>query len=410
MRRLSLSYWMNRLQPLPTATNIFVTLNPGCDFAPGTVVKTIDYEHPLFTGRRSTAQGHMWRIQGTRHTWFAGAWLGCGFHEDGLQSGLEIAERLGPIDRPWSVADARARIIHNWSGGADAVGGGMTSSEDGALYVGAVVHKRLRPKAHSLRYGVFSMLVDLDRLDELSRRLRWFSVGRFNLFSLYPIDFGPRDGTPLAAFARQRAAAAGLDMPIARVRMLFYPRILGYAFNPLTVYYLDDAAGQTLMLVFEVHNTFGERHFYDAADRRAEAGRISLTLPKAFLCVAVQHAQTGRYRFTIRLPDAEVFTGIVLSDDEGPLVNAYFAGARQALTDAGAAAPCACLSADDAESHCRDLLGSASPLAQGRAADARPASSAPGERLGRSAAAEASGIDRARNAPRLGRPREPAPV
>ncbi|MEO8882449.1 MAG: FAD-dependent oxidoreductase [Devosia sp.] len=113
---LSLSYWMNRLQPLPTTTNIFVTLNPGCEFATGTVKRVIDYEHPLYDSAALAAQHDIWQIQGQRRTWFAGAWLGSGFHEDGLQSGLEIAERLGPVKRPWSLPDARDRIVHNWSG------------------------------------------------------------------------------------------------------------------------------------------------------------------------------------------------------------------------------------------------------------------------------------------------------
>jgi predicted NAD/FAD-binding protein len=111
---LSLTYWMNRLQPLQTKTDIFVTLNPMHKFAPGTVQQIIDYEHPLFDGAAFKAQRDIWQIQGTRRTWFAGAWLGYGFHEDGLQSGLEIAERLGQHNRPWSVAEARGRIAHNW--------------------------------------------------------------------------------------------------------------------------------------------------------------------------------------------------------------------------------------------------------------------------------------------------------
>lgn len=112
---LSLTYWMNRLQPLATATDIFVTLNPKRDFAPGTVRQVIDYEHPLFDAAAFAAQRDIHRIQGTRHTWFAGAWLGHGFHEDGLQSGLEVAERLGGVQRPWIVEKSRSRIAHNWA-------------------------------------------------------------------------------------------------------------------------------------------------------------------------------------------------------------------------------------------------------------------------------------------------------
>ncbi|MBU1307678.1 MAG: FAD-dependent oxidoreductase [Alphaproteobacteria bacterium] len=111
---LSLTYWMNELQPLPTKSNLFVTLNAYRDFAPGSVQYEVDYEHPLFDGRAIAAQRNLWQIQGVQQTWFAGAWMGYGFHEDGLQAGLEVAERIGPNQRPWTVAEARGRIAHNW--------------------------------------------------------------------------------------------------------------------------------------------------------------------------------------------------------------------------------------------------------------------------------------------------------
>lgn len=111
---LSLTYWMNRLQPLDTQTNIFVTLNPHRPFAPGTVQYEIDYQHPLFDARAIAAQRDLWQVQGNQHSWFAGAWMGYGFHEDGLQSGLEVAERIGPVQRPWQVKEQRGRIAHNW--------------------------------------------------------------------------------------------------------------------------------------------------------------------------------------------------------------------------------------------------------------------------------------------------------
>ena len=114
--RLSLTYWMNRLQPLDTRTDLFVTLNPGHDFAPGTVQYRTTYEHPLFDAGAMAAQAQLWRIQGVSRTWFAGAWMGYGFHEDGLQAGLEVAERIGGVNRPWAVRRLRDRIAHTWSG------------------------------------------------------------------------------------------------------------------------------------------------------------------------------------------------------------------------------------------------------------------------------------------------------
>ena len=111
---LSLTYWMNSLQPLPTKSNLFVTLNPHRDFAPDTVQYRVDYTHPLFDAAAIAAQKDLWQIQGSQGSWFAGAWMGYGFHEDGLQAGLEVAERIGPVQRPWQVGQQRDRIAHNW--------------------------------------------------------------------------------------------------------------------------------------------------------------------------------------------------------------------------------------------------------------------------------------------------------
>lgn len=113
---LSLTYWMNRLQPLKTKTPIFVSLNPGHDFAPGAVQYETTYTHPLFDAKAIRAQSEFWRVQGQGGVWYAGAWLGYGFHEDGLQSGLEVAERIGGVRRPWQVEKARDRIAHGWAG------------------------------------------------------------------------------------------------------------------------------------------------------------------------------------------------------------------------------------------------------------------------------------------------------
>ncbi|WP_246018234.1 NAD(P)/FAD-dependent oxidoreductase [Pelagibacterium montanilacus] len=117
---LSVSYWMNRLQPLETRQNVFVTLNPYKDFAPGSIHYETDYRHPIFDSASVDAQSRIGRIQGVNRTWFAGAWLSYGFHEDGLQAGLEVAERIGGLDRPWTVERARDRIAHNWIEGESA--------------------------------------------------------------------------------------------------------------------------------------------------------------------------------------------------------------------------------------------------------------------------------------------------
>lgn len=107
----SVTYWMNRLQPLPTTRPLFVTLNPVREPRPDAVLYETDYEHPVFDAGAIAAQAELWSIQGRRNTWFCGAHFGSGFHEDGLQAGLAVAEALGGVRRPWSVPQESGRIV-----------------------------------------------------------------------------------------------------------------------------------------------------------------------------------------------------------------------------------------------------------------------------------------------------------
>jgi uncharacterized protein len=104
------TYWMNRLQPLGTSTDTFVTLNPSRPVDPAKQIAAFDYAHPVFDYKAMTAQQHLWSLHGRRRTWFCGSYFGSGFHEDGLQSGLAVAQDIGGVRRPWSVACASGRI------------------------------------------------------------------------------------------------------------------------------------------------------------------------------------------------------------------------------------------------------------------------------------------------------------
>jgi predicted NAD/FAD-binding protein len=103
------TYWMNRLQSLP-GPNLFVTLNPPQPPHAGTLLHSEIYEHPMFDARAIAAQSKLWSLQGRGNVWFCGAYFGAGFHEDGLQAGLAVAEQLGGVRRPWRVADESGRI------------------------------------------------------------------------------------------------------------------------------------------------------------------------------------------------------------------------------------------------------------------------------------------------------------
>ncbi|KQW32129.1 NADH-ubiquinone oxidoreductase subunit 6 [Rhizobium sp. Root274] len=108
---LCVTYWMNKLQSLDPKNPLFVTLNPCRPIDPAKVIETFHYEHPLFDAAAIRAQRQIWQLQGHRNTWYCGAYFGSGFHEDGLQSGLAVAEALGGVRRPWSVKDESGRIV-----------------------------------------------------------------------------------------------------------------------------------------------------------------------------------------------------------------------------------------------------------------------------------------------------------
>lgn len=107
---VSVTYWMNRLQHLPEEKPLFVTLNPVKEPEEGSIHRSFLYDHPAFNLESVSAQEKLWNLQGVQNTWYCGAWFGYGFHEDGLQSGLAVAEALGGMRRPWHLDNPNSRI------------------------------------------------------------------------------------------------------------------------------------------------------------------------------------------------------------------------------------------------------------------------------------------------------------
>ena len=132
------------------------------------------------------------------------------------------------------------------------------------IYAGEVVHRRFAPKSHRLSYSIFQVLLDLDRLDDL-RDLRSFSHNRFNLFSFHDRDHGPDQSDtamPLKARVTALLAANGLHAQGDRIFLLTMPRILGFAFNPISLYFVQNTDDILKAVIYEVNNTFGDRHSY----------------------------------------------------------------------------------------------------------------------------------------------------
>jgi DUF1365 family protein len=133
---------------------------------------------------------------------------------------------------------------------------------DGVLYLTEVMHRRVGRPAYRFAHPVFSLLVDIDRLDELPRRLRLLSVDRWNLLSIRRRDHGPRDGGDWRSWVESRLAEAGVDLHGGRIRLLCLPRLLGYAFNPISLWYCEHRDGTLRAVIAEVNNTFGDHHHY----------------------------------------------------------------------------------------------------------------------------------------------------
>lgn len=205
-------------------------------------------------------------------------------------------------------------------------------TEAAALYFGEVMHARLKPMGHRFNYRVMSLLIDLDRLDEADRQSALFGVNRRAFYSFHEADHGPRDGSSLRAYAERCAADHAIDLAGGRVELLCYPRLLGYGFNPLSVYFCYGRDGELALLIYEVRNTFGEIHPYVLPVRPGELrdGGLRQQQDKLFY-VSPFVPMEMRYHFRVQPPSDVVKLRILETDREGPLLAATFHGSRRRL-------------------------------------------------------------------------------
>ena len=213
----------------------------------------------------------------------------------------------------------------------------QTGTPDGAaaLYFGNVMHARLKPMGHRFSYRVMSLMIDLDRLDEADRLSPLFAVNRAALYSFHEADHGERDGSNLRAYAQRCAASRGIDLSGGRVTLLCYPRLFGYTFNPLSVYFCHHADGTLALMIYEVRNTFGDIHCYVLPVKPGETSCAGLRQEQDKLFYVSPFIEMAmRYRFRISPPGGDVKLRILETDRDGPVLAATFTGRRRALTTA----------------------------------------------------------------------------
>ena len=197
------------------------------------------------------------------------------------------------------------------------------------------MHARLKPVSHRFNYRVMSLLIDLDRLDEADRTSLIFGVNRAALYSFHESDHGPRDGSCLRTYAGNCAAAHGIDLEGGHVLLLCYPRLLGYSFSPLSVYFCYCAGGELALVIYEVRNTCGEMHAYVHPVRPSQITAAGLRQQQRKDFYVSPFMEMGTcYRFRLSAPAEHVKIRILETDAAGPLLAASFCGRRRALSSA----------------------------------------------------------------------------
>ncbi|WP_330925798.1 DUF1365 domain-containing protein [Candidatus Sororendozoicomonas aggregata] len=200
------------------------------------------------------------------------------------------------------------------------------------LYRAQVLHHRKAPKKHRFTYQITYWFLDLDELETLAKTRRFFSRNRANLLAFYDTDHGDGSTLPLKQQVRQKLVAAGESPPDA-VRLLCLPRMLGYVFNPLSVYYCY-RHGQLYALLYEVNNTFGERHTYVIpCGHDVASGEVVYQQATKRMHVSPFMAMDYDYRFSVKPPERTLRLGITMVNQKGAVFHASMTGHRHTLSD-----------------------------------------------------------------------------
>ena len=200
-----------------------------------------------------------------------------------------------------------------------------------SIYNGHVIHKRFWPKKHFFKYKVFSLLIDLSELYQLEKELTLFSYNKFNVLSFYDIDHGPRDGSSLIDWVKENMTKNNISTEEITIKLLCYPRIWGYVFNPLSVFFVYDKNSNLVSILYEVKNTFNEQHTYIFKLQKSEE-LIEHSCRKKFH-VSPFIEMNCTYYFKITKPGEKISVYIDQYDNENKLLVALQEGIKVTLNN-----------------------------------------------------------------------------
>ena len=199
------------------------------------------------------------------------------------------------------------------------------------IYSGNVVHKRFKPKVHYFKYKVFSLLIDLSEIESLEKNLKIFSFNKFNIISFYNKDHGPRDGSSIKDWVINNLKKNNIETNDIQIKLLCYPRILGYVFNPLSVFYIYDKNLNLISILYEVKNTFGEQHTY--IFKTGIRHNLLQHMCKKKFHVSPFIEMNCIYFFRILKPGNKISVIIDQNDEDGKILYASQDGVKSELTN-----------------------------------------------------------------------------
>ena len=197
------------------------------------------------------------------------------------------------------------------------------------IYTGKVIHRRFKPKEHFFKYSVFSLLIDLDELVDIQKEISIFSYNKFNIISFFEKDHGERDSSSLKNWVYSNLKKIGIEEEV-KIQLLCYPRIFGYVFNPLSIFFVYDKSLKLIAILYEVKNTFGEQHTY-VFKVEGQNKLIQNNCSKKFH-VSPFIEMDCNYFFRILNPEQKLSVVIDQYDQEGKILFASQDGERSDLT------------------------------------------------------------------------------